>query len=536
MADTKRKRGGAAKVTDLQAVREQVETRARDELGGGPGDGGGPGVSSEFVLECLQKNELGDGELYARINRGRFVHNKSSGEWLRWSGHHWERDSLDCASAAVEDVVAAYMLEADRISLQINDQIRGGSKPSADLVYARERIFKRVQRLRSRGGREACLDFAHKCREPLAIKGDELDADPWLLAFSNGVADLRTGERRDGRPEDWLCKASPLEFDAELVKLPPEEAAPTWWAFLMDIFQDDREMVDFVLRLLGYGITGLSIIHKLPVFWGEGRNGKGVLQGILLKCLGDHACVIEPEMLLDQGKGRSSAGPSPDTMQLHGRRIVFAEETEQGGKLAAARVKRLTGGGALTGRWPHDKRPITFDPTHLLFLLTNHRPRAGAEEVALWDRLLLIPFNMRFVENPKAPNERPQDPDLPKKLEAELPGIMATLVRGCLEFQQLGLRPPASVTAATDDYRKDEDLLAQFLDEECVVGDEIEAKATDLYERFEAWFLRVITRNKNKVWSQNSFGRSMKKRFEKEKRGGIYWYLGVGLFDRDHEG
>ena len=56
--------------------------------------------------------------------------------------------------------------------------------------------------------------------------------------------------------------------------------------FLFEIFQEDKDLTDYIQRLFGYSITGKTTEHILPILWGQGRNGKGTLLEILQYVLG----------------------------------------------------------------------------------------------------------------------------------------------------------------------------------------------------------------------------------------------------------
>lgn len=75
-------------------------------------------------------------------------------------------------------------------------------------------------------------------------------------------------------------------------------------------------------------------------------------------------------------------------------------------------------------------------------LVTNHKPHANADDYALWKRLILIPFTQAFVDSPRAAHEHQRDAKLAETLRGEASGILAWLVRGCLEWQRDGLKPP----------------------------------------------------------------------------------------------
>ncbi len=502
-------------------IREQVEKRKQEMEKWGSGGGGSGGVGSDFVMQCLRANELGDGMLFAALQRGRFIYNKQAGEWMEWQEHYWSRDVMEHSLQACEDLAVRYLQEAEKIDEQIGQAARDGNKDEYRRLEAlKKSLHKRVDRLRSTRGRQNTLAFAHTCEEGLGIDGSDMDMNPYLLACQNGVIDLRTGQVRQGRRDDYLSMASPVEWqgiDAE---------CPTWENALLEIMNDKQEMVDFLQRVFGAAILGKNSENAFFVFSGQGRNGKSLVVETLSWILGDLAAPIPSDMLVDQGKNRNSSGPSPDIMSLRGLRLAFAAETDEGCRISTSRVKWLTGDDTLVGRNPHDKYNSTFPATHSLFLLTNNRPHAPADDFAFWERLYLIPFELSFVNRePQGQNERRQDRTLKTKFRQEAPGILAWIVRGCLQYQKLGLAPPPKVKDAVAEYRRDEDLLADWIEERCIMGENYETSSTVLYADFEEWYQANVGK---KVPSQRAFGRMLAKKFEKSKKGTIS-YRGIAL-------
>jgi putative DNA primase/helicase len=69
----------------------------------------------------------------------------------------------------------------------------------------------------------------------------------------------------------------------------------------------------------------------------------------------------------------------------------------------------------------------------------------------------------------------------------ELPGILAWMVRGCLDWQTHGLQTPAEVLVATADYRKEQDVFEEFLATECHRTPTTRVSVADLYAAYEHW-------------------------------------------------
>lgn len=515
----------------IEGLRAAVEARAAAEVASltPPGKPAEAPITSEFVLQCLNANELGDGLLYAVLHRGLFLFNATSGEWLYWAGHHWLRDFEGRAAHAVEAVAMRYLEESAAIGRQL--AAASDEEDAARLQSRQQRILRRVERLRSVRGRKNCLEMAASCGEAaLVVLGDRLDDNPMLLACANGVVDLQTGELRPGRPEDLITLASPFAFPLtceDYMRTGKNSPCPLFESFVLGIMNGNRGMADYLCRLFGYGITGLTIENIFVILFGHGRNGKSLLIETIQKVLGPLAGPIQAEMLLDQGRVKNSSGPSPDIMSLRGRRLAFASETEQNHRFASSKVKWLSGGDSLTGRSPHDRDITTFAPSHLLCLATNFKPRANPEDRPFWLRMQFVDFCLSFVDHPAAPNERPIDRRLGEKLAAEAAGVLAWLVRGCLLWQREGLKTPAEVTAATAEYRRAEDDLADFLEEKCLIAAEGVVTAKALYASFKDY----CEANVGKAPTQKRFGDAMSRRFTKDKNGpgGTKRYLGLEL-------
>jgi len=479
-------------------------------------------ITDGETLSALRRNEDGDAELFIMQNRDRLRYDHQAGRWFIFDGHHWTLDRLDEATASVCGVVDVYLQESARQAwLRRKAAKAEDTKAEKQHAAIEKQLFVRTRELHTAHRKRCVLRIARVGADGLGLTGDEWDADTMLLGVENGVVDLRTGDHRPGQPSDYIKTYAPTAW------LGLDVPSPTWKRALSEIFAADEELTAYIQRLLGYAITATVKEHILLVAWGRGRNGKGTVFETLHHVLGGAlAGPVEAEMLLSQKYAKASGGPSSDIMALRGKRIIWGSETGQGRSLDPGKVKWLTGGDTLTGRQPYAVDQISFPPTHTLFLLTNHRPHAASNDYALWHRLHLIPFTMSFVRDPERPHERQVDPDLPAKLKAEASGILAWLVRGCLEYQRTGLNPPETVKAATREYRKDEDIIGHFIDECCILEQAARTSGGDLYKAYRTWCESTGHRPLSGV----RFGKDMKERFDCDEGRKIY-YLGVGLLD-----
>ncbi len=484
-------------------------------------------VSSEDITNAAKNGELGDEKLFCKLNKGKFCYDHASGIWYEWSGHYWKADTLGQVTAAFDEVMNLYQREAavqenSIAECEWNKDESGKKSHKEKLNY----LLASIKALRNANRRKNVLYFAHQGKKSLGIDGTEWDKNPNILGCLNGVVDLKTGMLRDGKPEEYIKRIAKTEYKD--LKVP----APQWNQFINEVFNDEIEPISYIHRLFGYSITGHTIEHILPIFYGSGRNGKGVMLETLHTVLGKVAGQIQSEMLL-KGPQKSSGAPTSDIMSLQGKRLIWASETNEGVNFNLGRVKWLCGGDTLTGREVYGKSQTEFTPTHTLYLLTNSKPNVPNNDPAFWDRIHLIPFKVKFVDYPQKSLEKKKDPYLYNKLKAERPGILAWLVQGCLMWQKDGLNPPDIVKDATDQYRDEEDIISRFLNECCETADGKRIQASVLYNIYSRW----SEEQGIDPDSQVIFGKALKERVKHEAKGGNHWYLNLSISDKwqDHQ-
>jgi putative DNA primase/helicase len=507
---------------DMSEIRRLSQERAEAEREAAKSDKpqGVAGLSLDFIAECRKKDELGDSELYSAIHRERFAMNiDTEGVWYAFSDHRWQIDKNKCwALAAVEDVVQAYIRELADVEEKIASLESDENKKDIvkKLKNKRNAIISRCSRLRKGRGRKSMIDMATSNSNPLVLSYDRLDQDPFLLGVKNGVVDLQTGVLRPGRPGDYITIVAPTEY------LGIKAKCDAWRHFLLEVLVD-QDTIDYVQRLLGYSIIGTDLgVRVFPIFYGEyAQNGKGTIQSVVLSVLGQVAGTIQSEMLISTKFAKSAGSPTPEIMDLKGKRTLFASETEKGQRFATAAVKRYAGGDKLKGRGLQDRAFTEFRPSHTMFLITNYMPHAQADDNGFHLRAKVIPFPFSFVEDPKAPYEKKADTKLQAKLLAEASGILGWLVEGALLFQQMGLATPDSIKEPTAAYRRGEDQVLDFVEACCILDPDFKENATNLYTTFRIWWRENIN---NTPPSIRNFGDGLKMHFKKEKNGTVTYY------------
>jgi putative DNA primase/helicase len=187
-------------------------------------------------------------------------------------------------------------------------------------------------------------------------------------------------------------------------------------------------------------------------------------------------------------ESRSDHHPT-ELMTLLGARLALARES-QDVRWNEGRIKRLTGGDRVTARRMRQDF-VDFAATHKLVVFGNVRPRLRGSDQAAWKRRLhLIPFSQLF-DDPADPSRNVllEDKNLMDKLMPEAPGVLHTLINAGIERLRLGgLRPPATVIAASAEYLLNENILTEWLDERCDRTDAFATETADaLWKNFRDW-------------------------------------------------
>ena len=302
----------------------------------------------------------------------------------------------------------------------------------------------------------AMVELARKSKEMLLVAHSDFNADPWLLNVANGTVNLRTGQFHDHRREDYITKLSPVDYS-------PNAACPRWEQFIKQAMNDDEQMVSFMQRYAGMLATGSVDDQLFWVHFGEGNNGKSVFFSVLQRILGDDYATVAPPKLLVARRGE--AHPT-EIMELRGRRMVVAVESDRGAMLDMGRIKWWTSSEPVKAR-AMCQDFVSWRPTHKLALQTNHKPRISDASDGAWRRIRLVPWLVTVPENQRIASFDQ------KLFEAEAPGILAWMVRGAIEYASSGLQVPKLIMEQTQEYRQQQDQLADFIQDCCEVDREV---------------------------------------------------------------
>lgn len=396
--------------------------------------------SEQLSLEaCLSEDALALEFADRNKHQLRYVNDWKS--WLSWDGKIWKQ----------EKTLAAY------------DMVRSLCRQASELLGEQNKKQKSALR---KAATVSAIEVLSRSDRRFATTPGVWDADDWLLNTPVGVIDLKTGENVGFDPKRYITK---------ITKVAPRPGCPKWMAFLDRATNGDKDLQSFLKRMMGYSLTGSIREHALFFVYGKGGNGKGVFLNTLTSILGELHKGAPVETFAEK---KHQAHPT-EIARLAGARLVTASETEKGQHWAEARIKALTGGDTISARFMRGDF-FEFQPKFKLIIVGNHKPRFRSVDDAIRRRLHLVPFDVNVSKEERNVN-------LADELQSEWGGILQWMIDGCLEWQQTGLSAPESVMSATSDYLESEDMVGQWMAQNCVKAKGFNVKNGVLFEDWKNW-------------------------------------------------
>lgn len=461
-------------------------------------------VSEPSGLNSFDLTHNGQALLFAHLYGDKVRYDHLRGRWLVWDRHRWKPDPG----------WMTYNLAIDAAKERHNAAGELNGKAWEDAT-------KFAHRMKATPETEKVLKAAGMT-DPIHDDGKGWDANPYQAGVANGTLNLVQGTGGPGLIEDRIT----MNAGAAYV---PGAAAPRWERFIREIFAkadgtDDPEMCAFVQRMCGLFLTGDVKAQVWFLFHGSGENGKSVFLNVMLKLLGDYAGITGSATLCGKSQLDGSAA-EPNIIALRGKRLVVCNESGIWATLNAERMKELTGGTDISARGLYSKEAAKFTPTHKLVIATNTLPTVNDDSHAMWRRIRLIPFIHTFTGAKR-------DDDLEENLMKELEGILVWCLAGAVDYlKNGGMRldeVPRRVRLATLAYKEAQDVLADFITEKCVLGEEERVSRASIYAAYKAWG-DVQGYRERDILGVNVFSKKMGERFKNVKSNGQRMYHGIRL-------
>jgi len=416
-------------------------------------------------------------------------------EWYVWDGKRWKPDIEGTVMGMAIQVAFSYRDEAEKLNAE-------DANHKVDIL----RLTKHANRSESLHGIQSMVKLAEWDKN-VVVPFDEFDRNPNMLCITNGMIDFTD------------CSYRRFDRDAHITKMANVAmvrgaVSKAWNRFLQDVIPDP-DTRDFIQRAVGYSVTGHTTEEKVFFVHGSGRNGKTTFINTLLNMLGDYAAQASSNVLMQ----KENTGPNNELYVLRGKRLVAATETGENKRLDENLMKRLTGMDWVSVN-PKYKTETVFMPVWKIWLSTNHEPVITGEDIAIWERIIKVPFMVRI-----------RKPDVELKLRLlnsfeERSGILNWVLEGVRRWHEDGLVLPKEIKDATHDYKSEQSAIERFIKDKCKFGISCIVVKSYLYKEYVKW----CKINKQIPKTKNSFGRIMnEKGFNSIRKTNERYWIGIDI-------
>jgi P4 family phage/plasmid primase-like protien len=407
-------------------------------------------------------------------------------KWFVFCKNRWEKDEGQRLRLAISKDL--FQLYSDKQNQYLADA--QNYEPNDE---NHEKIQRKIKKIA-----EICIklkktnDKNNIMREAMEIFFDKdfiknVDANPYLLCFTNGVFDFKTKEFRQGYPQDYVTKTTGIPY----IKYNYEEnkdVADQINTFMSQLFPQSG-LCKYMWDHLASSLIGIKKEHAFNIYRGSGSNGKSMLVDLMSHALGDYKGSVPITLVTE--KRNSIGGTSSEVIQLKGVRYAVMQEPSVDAVINEGIMKELTGGDPIQARALYSDSEI-FIPQFTLAVCTNALFEIKSNDDGTWRRMKLVDFESKFRDEDEVYNDEPKyvfpkDKDLKEKLPNFAPVFISMLVQLACETNGI-VKDCQEVVAASNKYRQSQDCISGFIIEKVVKDTDGSIGKKILNDVFKEWF------------------------------------------------
>jgi P4 family phage/plasmid primase-like protien len=382
-------------------------------------------------------------------------------KWYVFNKHRWEKDEGQRLRMAISKDL--FQLYTDKQNQYLSEAHL--FEPNSE---EHEKIQRKVKKIAEISIKlKKTNDKNNIMREAMEIFFDKdfiknMDANPYLLCFTNGVFDFKTKEFRQGYPQDYITKTTGIPY----IKYNYEENQTTVDEIMtfMDQLFPEPELCRYMWDHLSSCLIGIKKEHAFNIYRGSGSNGKSILTDLMTQCLGEYKGTVPITLVTE--KRNSIGGTSSEVIQLKGVRYAVMQEPSKDAVINEGIMKELTGGDPIQARALYSDSEI-FIPQFSLVVCTNALFEIKSNDDGTWRRMKLVDFLAKFISEGESHTDDtkyvfPKDKGLKEKLPLWSTVFISMLVKRACETDG-EVKDCPEVVSASNRYRQSQDCIAGFI-------------------------------------------------------------------------
>ena len=419
--------------------------------------------------KCAGCGEADIAEVLYQLKNGEYVCvSVKDNIWYQFQNHRWSQidSGTTLRSAISNELRELYWKKADSLNSQMVALPEGDHR----IEKMKNRLDK-ILAIHSRLGKTSdkkniMIEAKDRFYESGFLK--QLDMNPYLMCFKNGVWDFKEGVFRTGKPDDYLSISTGIDYiKNDLVK--DKEVIEEVQTFMSQLFPIP-ELKKYMWQHLASTLIGVAKDQTFNNYIGGGSNGKSVLTSLMGMILGGYKYDLPPSAITSRERTKVG-GLAPEIVGLKGKRYVVMGETSKGDVINEGIMKQFTAGNdKITARAPYMIEPLEFYPQFKMVLCANQVLKLNAMDHGTWRRMRYVSFLSLFTNNPVSddplkPYQFKLVPDIEKKLDGKFKYVFMDLLIEIVLKTGGKVDDCDIVTAETDKYRQSQDVISEFIGE-----------------------------------------------------------------------
>ena len=411
------------------------------------------------------------------------IHNK---RWYTFKNHRWQLDEGSSLRLSIsKDMHTIYQDKIDEALSELQ-KYEPGDENQIKIQTKVKKLSELSIRLKKTNDKNNIM------REAMELFYDKefvrnMDANKYLMCFTNGVVDFKNKIFRQGYPQDYITKTTGIpyyEYDPHENKEISEQIL-TFMDQLFPIKTLNRYMWDHLSSCL----IGAKKEHAFNIYRGSGSNGKSILTDLMSHTLGEYKGTVPITLVTE--KRNNIGGTSSEIIQLKGIRYAVMQEPSKDAIINEGVMKELTGGDPIQARALYCDSEI-FEPQFSLVVCTNALFEIKSNDDGTWRRVKLVDFISKFTSDGEehtddTPHVFPKDKGLKENLPKWAPIFASMLVKRAFETDGEVI-DCAEVIESSKKYRQNQDHITGFINEKIIrVSGKMIGKQS-LHAEFKEWF------------------------------------------------
>ena len=394
----------------------------------------------------------------------RMVGKKGRGEYFQYNSHRWKQmdGHLLLREKIRSEVKERYFEHIQKVFNKTSPSFNPDQCDTIiqELTQDPNKLLKVINSLSSTNFKNQVMDEAKEFfYDRTQSFLNNLDSNPNLLGFENGVYDLLTGKFRKGIPEDNISMTTKIEYhDFGWFHERVEQVME-----FIDQILPVLEVREYVLTILGSFLNGENPNERFHIWTGTGGNGKSKLIELFEMSIGDYSCKLPITLLTNRRKGSNEA--QPELARTKGKRSAILQEPDEHTRINVGLMKEMTGGDTIIARNLYEQ-PIEFKPQIKMILICNHLPELPYDDEATWRRVRAVEFESKFVDRDKwdknDKHQYPKDDNLSQNFKYWKEPFIWILLQYYKKYIEEGIKEPSQVTECTSKYKEQNDHFAEF--------------------------------------------------------------------------